>query len=104
MTGFDIGKWFDEFENHEGETPVIASGLILQMRYSFGEKSLKEWFDSEYGEQLKVEDSLEAFLKYFKYDFERPWKGCADFAKMAVSCLGEKRCLELLKKWWEEKK
>ncbi len=80
---FDVGKWFDEWDAFEK----------FEMKRSFGEKSLKEWFNK----------TIISCKWYEELDMEFKWQeGDAD-KSMAVSCLGEKRCLELLKKWWEEK-
>lgn len=90
MTGFDIGKWFDKCKFDE-----IQGAIVEQIKDSFGEKSLKEsWQHSN--QYLTLEDFLKCEWgkrKYFSL-----------FQHMAVSCLGEKRCLELLKLWWGEKK
>ncbi len=99
---FDIGKWFDEwkrkpfYEKYE----LGVDGILESMQVSFGEKSLKEWFEGFYP-YYKETQNLKKLLNWFKIQKsigtqDYHWHG-------AVSCLGEKRCLELLKLWWGEK-
>lgn len=93
---FDIGEWFDEY--FDGRDCDL---LLKDIKISFGEKSLKEWFDS----MGDVEpNSFETVKEFFFSDLKSAVFYFDLLAVMAVSCLGEKRCLELLKKWWEEKR
>ena len=91
---FDIGKWFDETGKRYQYT--MSRATVYKIKVSFGEKSLKEWVNQT---TRRTSIDWKVLLEYWSYA-----TSYYNLKEMAVSCLGEKRCLELLKKWWGEKK
>lgn len=91
---FEIGKWFDEKKKNSD-----CKLEIIDMKDSFGEKSLKEWYKNNQKTKMLRNDTLVLVQS------QLIWESLHGFylAMSAVSCLGQKRCLELLKRWWKEK-
>jgi hypothetical protein len=108
---FDFGKWFDQWEKKsETYSDFLDKDMVLQftkeMRFSLGEELLKEWFS--YIPSIKFPYHNEYDNKHFETigDYFKDCLGLIENsrdANIAVSLLGEEKCLELLRKWWNER-